>query len=150
MIREWRDHTTAASNHVIDFIAASCPTSPTPAPVTCCAPTTRSPPGSTGARSSTSTPIWERNGGIPARLAAGFGIGTTTAWRHIREAVDLLPATAPTLGQAMVGIARLAYAILDGTLIRTDRVLNRRGDNRCAMPRDVERAEVTDPFCPRW
>jgi len=38
------------------------------------------------------------------------------------EAVDLLAATAPTLAQAMAGIARLAYAILDGTLIRTDRL----------------------------
>jgi hypothetical protein len=63
-----------------------------------------------------------RNGDTPARLAVGFGIGTTTAWRYIREAVDLLAATAPTLAQAMVSIAKLAYAIVDGTLIRTDRL----------------------------
>ncbi len=36
--------------------------------------------------------------------------------------MDLLAATAPTLAQAMAGIARLAYAILDGTLTRTDRL----------------------------
>ena len=63
-----------------------------------------------------------RNGDTPARLAVGFGIGTTTAWRYIREAVDLLAATAPTLARAMTGITRLAYAIVDGTLIRTDRL----------------------------
>lgn len=63
-----------------------------------------------------------RNGDTPARLAAGFAVGASTAWRYIREAVDLLAATAPTLAQAMVGIAQLAYAIIDGTLIRTDRL----------------------------
>jgi hypothetical protein len=42
-----------------------------------------------------------RNGDTPARLAAGFEVGATTAWRYIREAVDLLAATAPTLAQAM-------------------------------------------------
>jgi hypothetical protein len=63
-----------------------------------------------------------RNGDTPARLAAGFAVSPTTAWRYIREAVDLLAATAPTLADAMAGIARLAYAILDGTLIRTDRL----------------------------
>jgi DDE superfamily endonuclease/Helix-turn-helix of DDE superfamily endonuclease len=63
-----------------------------------------------------------RNGDTPGRLAGGFQISPTTAWRYIREAVDLLAATAPTLTQAMTGIARLAYAILDGTVIRTDRL----------------------------
>ena len=33
-----------------------------------------------------------RNGDTPAPLAVGFGIGTTTACRYIREAVDLLAA----------------------------------------------------------
>ena len=36
-------------------------------------------------------------------------IGATTAWRYIREAVDLLAAAALTLTRAMVPIARLAY-----------------------------------------
>jgi hypothetical protein len=40
-----------------------------------------------------------RNGDTPARLATGFGIGATTAWRYIREAVDLLAAAAPTLAR---------------------------------------------------
>jgi len=63
-----------------------------------------------------------RNGDTPARLAAGFGVGATTAWRYIREAVDLLAATGPTLAEAMMRIAQLACAILDGTLIPTDRI----------------------------
>lgn len=41
-----------------------------------------------------------RNGHPYAQLAAGFGIGTTTAYRYITEAVDLLAALAPTLEQA--------------------------------------------------
>uniref|UniRef100_A8M6V9 Transposase IS4 family protein n=1 Tax=Salinispora arenicola (strain CNS-205) TaxID=391037 RepID=A8M6V9_SALAI len=65
-----------------------------------------------------------RNGDTPARLADGFGVSLTTAWRYIREAVDLLAATAHTLAEAMTSIARLAYAILDGTLIPIDRVAN--------------------------
>jgi hypothetical protein len=67
-----------------------------------------------------------RNGDTPARLAAGFAVSPTTAWRYIREAVDLLAATAPTLTQAMTSIGRLAYAILDGTLIPTDRIAAQR------------------------
>jgi hypothetical protein len=63
-----------------------------------------------------------RNGDTPARLGAGFGVGATTAWRYIREAVDLLAATAPTLTQVMAWVRRLVYVILDGTVIRTDRL----------------------------
>ena len=36
--------------------------------------------------------------------------------------VELLAATAPTLTQSMPRLARLAYAILDGTLIPIDRI----------------------------
>jgi hypothetical protein len=67
-----------------------------------------------------------RNGDTPSRLAGGFQVSLTTAWRCIREAVDLLAATAPTLGEAMAGVARLAYAIVDGTLIPIDRVANQK------------------------
>jgi hypothetical protein len=44
-----------------------------------------------------------RNGDTPV----GFEIGLTTAWRYIREAVDLLAATVPTLAQVMASITRL-------------------------------------------
>jgi hypothetical protein len=63
-----------------------------------------------------------RNGDTHARLAAGFGIGTTTAWRYVREAVDLLAAQADDLHAAAQRAARLAYTILDGTLVPIDRV----------------------------
>jgi hypothetical protein len=67
-----------------------------------------------------------RNGDTYARLAAGFAIGTTTAWRYIRESVDLLAALADDLRAAAVRASRLAYAILDGTLIPIDRVADQK------------------------
>ncbi|MET9301307.1 transposase family protein [Micromonospora aurantiaca] len=84
----------------------------------------------------------------PARLAGGFGVGATTAWRGIREAVDLLAAQAPTLAEAMDRIGRLAYAILDGTLIRTDRLSGEQdrrhfaGKHRC---HGVNTQVIADP-----
>lgn len=70
-----------------------------------------------------------RNGDTPTRLAGGFAVSVTTAWRYIREAVDLLADHAPTLTAAIPRIARLAYAIRDGTLIPIDR-LSRPQDRR--------------------
>jgi hypothetical protein len=61
-----------------------------------------------------------RNGDTYARLARGFGIGTTTAWWYVREAVDLL-AVVDNLYAVTARADRLAYAILDGTLIPIDR-----------------------------
>ncbi|GAA3464399.1 hypothetical protein GCM10018963_64120 [Saccharothrix longispora] len=40
-------------------------------------------------------PAHLRNGDTHTRLAAGFGISYSTAWRYVREAVDLLAALAP-------------------------------------------------------
>ena len=42
-----------------------------------------------------------RKGETFAELAAGFGIGTATAWRYIQETVALLAARAPKLRQAV-------------------------------------------------
>jgi hypothetical protein len=67
-----------------------------------------------------------RNGDSYTRLAAGFGVATTTAWRYVREAVDLLAKTADDLRATMVRAARLVYAILDGTLIPIDRVADQK------------------------
>ncbi|ETK33369.1 IS5/IS1182 family transposase [Microbispora sp. ATCC PTA-5024] len=67
-----------------------------------------------------------RNGDTYARLAAGFAIGTTTAWRYVRESVDLLAALADDVHDAAIRAARLAYAILDGTLIPIDRIADQR------------------------
>ena len=49
-----------------------------------------------------------------------------TAWRYVREAIDVLTATADDLGTAMNRIRLLAYAILDGTLIPIDRVADQK------------------------
>jgi hypothetical protein len=67
-----------------------------------------------------------RNGDPFTRLAAGFGDGTSTAWRYIREATTLLSAAADDLAAATTRIRRLAYAILDGTLIPIDRIADQK------------------------
>ena len=63
-----------------------------------------------------------RTGETYTDLAGGFAIGTTTVIRYIREALDLLAAMAPTLAQAIEVARGKAYVILDGTLLRIDRV----------------------------
>ncbi|MDQ2587971.1 transposase family protein [Saccharothrix yanglingensis] len=63
-----------------------------------------------------------RCGDTCTRLAAGFGIGLATVCRYIHEAVELLAALAPDLADAAYVAARKAYVILDGTLLRIDRV----------------------------
>jgi hypothetical protein len=57
-------------------------------------------------------------------LAAGFGVGTATAWRYVDEVVALLAARAPKLRKAVKDAKKAghAYVILDGTLIPIDRV----------------------------
>jgi transposase len=57
-----------------------------------------------------------------AELGAGYGIGTTTVFRYVQEAIEVLAALAPTLAAAMAVIVRKAFVILDGTLLRIDRV----------------------------
>ncbi|MFC6094690.1 transposase family protein [Saccharothrix lopnurensis] len=67
-----------------------------------------------------------RNGDTYTRLAAGFDISYSTAWRYVREAVDMLAALADNLHVAGKRAARLAYAILDGTLVPIDRVADQK------------------------
>jgi hypothetical protein len=67
-----------------------------------------------------------RNGDTYARLATGFAIGTSTAWRYVREAADLLARLADDVHAAVLRAGRLAYAILDGTLIPIDRLADER------------------------
>jgi hypothetical protein len=71
------------------------------------------------------------------QLAPGFGISRATAARRIHETIDLLSAQAP---QLRVGLRRAkhsgrGYVILDGTLIRSDRLAADRpfyqGKHRC-------------------
>lgn len=63
-----------------------------------------------------------RNGQPYAKLAAGFGIGTTTVHRYVNEAVELLAALAPTLAEAMRAASMKAYLILGGTLLPIGRI----------------------------
>ena len=71
-----------------------------------------------------------RKGETYTDLAGGFGIGTSTVYRYIHEAVELLAAMAPTLAQAIEVAARKAFVILDGTLLRIDRVAMGSGRDR--------------------
>ncbi|MCZ7433352.1 IS5 family transposase [Streptomyces sp. WMMC1477] len=63
-----------------------------------------------------------RNGTTYAQLAAGFEIGTSTVYRYINEAVELLAALAPTLAEAVRTASGKAYVLLDGTLLPIDRI----------------------------
>jgi hypothetical protein len=63
-----------------------------------------------------------RKGETYADLAAGFGVGTTTVFRYIHEALQVLAALAPSLPDAVAIAVRKAFVILDGTLLRINRV----------------------------
>jgi DDE superfamily endonuclease/Helix-turn-helix of DDE superfamily endonuclease len=65
-----------------------------------------------------------RKGETFAELAAGFGIGTSTAWRYVTETVALLAARSPKLRRALAAAkdAGHAYLVIDGTLVPIDRV----------------------------
>src|SRR5258708_10464247 len=65
-----------------------------------------------------------RKGETFADLAAGFGVGTTAAWRYAGEAVALLAARSPKLRKAVRDAKKkgYAYVVVDGTLIPVDRV----------------------------
>src|SRR5690349_24995057 len=60
-----------------------------------------------------------RKGETFAEVAAGFGVGTSTAWRYVDETVALLAARAPKLRKAVRDAQKAghAYAGLDGTLV---------------------------------
>jgi hypothetical protein len=65
-----------------------------------------------------------RKGEAFAELAAGFAVGTTTAWRYVEETVALLAARAPKLRTAVRSASKAghAYVVVDGTVIPIDRV----------------------------
>jgi hypothetical protein len=65
-----------------------------------------------------------RKGETFADLAAGFGVGTATAWRYVTETVGLLAARSPKLQKALAQAKKAghAYVVIDGTLIPIDRV----------------------------
>lgn len=74
-----------------------------------------------------------RKGETFAELAAGFGVGTATAWRYVTETVGLLAARSPKLRRALANVTQAghAYVVLDGTLVPIDRVVSASGSADC-------------------
>src|SRR5947207_9272513 len=68
--------------------------------------------------------VYLRKGETFTEVAAGFEVGTTTAWRYVGETVALLAARAPKLRTAARDAQKAghAYVVVDGTLIPIDRV----------------------------
>ena len=54
--------------------------------------------------------VYLRKGETFAELAAGFGVGISTAWRYVNETVALLAARAPTLRTAVRDATKAGYA----------------------------------------
>jgi hypothetical protein len=57
-----------------------------------------------------------------SHLAVSFGVGATTAYRHVIETVDLLAATTTSLEGVLAGRAGCEATILHGTIITSYRV----------------------------
>lgn len=71
-----------------------------------------------------------RKGETYQDLAVGFAVSVTTAYRYLREGLAVLAAMAPTLEQAIRRAGTKAYVIIDGTLVRIDRVAMASGNDR--------------------
>jgi hypothetical protein len=68
--------------------------------------------------------VYLRKGETFAEVAAGSGVWTAAAWRHVNEVMTRLAARAPKLGRALREAKNAGYAfvVIDGTLIPIDRV----------------------------
>ena len=68
--------------------------------------------------------VYLRKGETYDEIAAGFEVGTATAWRYVNETVALLAASAPKLRKAVRDAKKAghAYVVVDGPLIPIDRV----------------------------
>jgi hypothetical protein len=68
--------------------------------------------------------VYLRKGETFGEVAAGFEVGTATAWRYVNETVALLAARAPRLRTAVREAKKAghAYVVVDGMLIPIDRV----------------------------
>lgn len=71
-----------------------------------------------------------RKGETYTDLACGFAVGVSTVYRYVKEGLALLAALAPTLEQAIDVARGKAYVILDGSLLRIDRVSMASGGDR--------------------
>ncbi|MEV4974581.1 transposase family protein [Streptomyces scopuliridis] len=91
-----------------------------------------------------------RNGTTYAPLAAGFRVGTSTVYRYVTEAVDLLAVLGPTLTEAVRAASTKAYVLLDGTLLPIDRVAADRpfhsGKHRKHRKHGMNVRVLADPF----
>ncbi len=65
---------------------------------------------------------------------AGFGVGTTRAYRYVAEAVEILAARAWDLAAAVRTAACKVFVILDGTLPPVDRIAADRSSTRSLNP----------------
>lgn len=67
---------------------------------------------------------WFRDRTSPDRLACDHGISRATAYRYLDEVIDVLAGQAPDVQHALQHAReqQLAYIILDGTVITTDRL----------------------------
>ena len=68
--------------------------------------------------------VYLRKGETFDEIAAGFEVGTATAWRYVNKTVALLAARAPKLRTAIREAKKAghAYVVVDGTLIPMERV----------------------------
>ena len=68
--------------------------------------------------------VYLRKGETFTEIAAGFEVGTATAWRYVNETVALLAARAPKLRKAVREAKKAghAYVVTAGTLIPINRV----------------------------
>ena len=68
--------------------------------------------------------VYLRKGETFTEVAAGFEVGTATAWRYVNETVALLAARAPKALKAARDAKKAGHAdvVVDGTLIPIDRV----------------------------
>src|SRR3954454_6283836 len=86
---------------------------------------------------------WFLDGTRLAQLAADNRIGSSTAYRYLHEAIDVLAAAAPGLRGALLA-ARAAghsHVTVDGTLIRTD---------RCSVAGPTARADRSEQRVDLW
>jgi hypothetical protein len=67
---------------------------------------------------------WFLDGARVAQLAVDNQLSSSTAYRYLHEAIDVLAAAAPSLHGALLAarVAGHTHVHLDGTLIRTDRL----------------------------
>jgi hypothetical protein len=68
--------------------------------------------------------VYLRKGEPFAQVGAGFDVSTATCWRYVNETVELVAARAPKLRAALRNAKheKMAYVIIDGTLIPIDRI----------------------------